>query len=94
MWLEFFLVLLGFVLLVYGGDILVDNASDIARYFGLSELVIGLTIVAFGTSAPELMVSLSASFRGLNDFIFGNILGSNTLNIFLGLGISEKPKSR
>lgn len=88
MWLEFFLVIVGFSLLVYGGDILVDNASDIARYFGLSELVIGLTIVAFGTSAPELMVSLSASFRGLNDFIFGNIFGSNSLNIFLGLGIA------
>ena len=88
MWLEFFLVLVGFALLVYGGDVLVDNASDIARYFGLSELVIGLTIVAFGTSAPELMVSLSASFRGLNDFIFGNIFGSNVLNIFLGLGIA------
>lgn len=88
MWIEFLLVIIGFVMLVYGGDLLVDNASDIARYFGLSELVIGLTIVAFGTSAPELMVSLSASFRGLNDFVFGNIFGSNIINIFVGLGLA------
>ena len=88
MWIETVLVLLGFILLVYGGDMLVDNASDIARYFGISELVIGLTIVAFGTSAPELMVSLSSSFRGLNDFVFGNIFGSNIINLLLGLGLA------
>lgn len=78
----------GFVLLVKGADWLVDGAVSIARRFGWSELVIGLTIVAFGTSAPELIVNILASVRGNAEIAVGNIVGSNIANILLILGIS------
>lgn len=86
--MEYILLPLGFVLLIKGADILVDGASALARRFGISPLVIGLTIVAFGTSAPELIVNLFASLQGNTDIAIGNILGSNIANIFLILGIS------
>jgi len=79
---------LGFVLLIKGADFLVDGASLIAKKLGISALVIGLTIVAFGTSAPELIVNLFASLQGNPDIAIGNILGSNIANILLILGIS------
>ncbi|MCB0277904.1 MAG: calcium/sodium antiporter [Calditrichaeota bacterium] len=84
---EIGLILLGFLILFKAGDMLVDNAAEIARYFGMSELMIGLTIVAFGTSAPELMVNINAAMSGINDFVFGNVFGSNIINILIGLGI-------
>ncbi len=78
----------GFVLLVYGAGWLVDGAASIARRYHIPNVVIGLTIVALGTSAPELAVNLVASYRGTADVALGNILGSNVSNIFLILGVS------
>ncbi len=79
---------IGFVLLVKGADWLVDGASSIARRLNVSDLVIGLTIVAFGTSTPELAVNLIASFEGNSEIAIGNILGSNIANILLILGVA------
>jgi len=79
---------IGFVLLLGGGDLLVRGASALVRSFGVSPLVVGLTVVAFGTSAPELSVNLMAAFQGNSDISFGNIMGSNIANIGLILGIS------
>lgn len=86
--IEYILLLVGFILLIKGADFLVEGASSIAKRFGISALVIGLTIVAFGTSAPELIVSVFASIQGNTDIAIGNILGSNIANILLILGIS------
>ena len=85
---EVVLVLVGIVMLVFGADLLVANASGLARAMGVSELVIGLTIVAFGTSAPELVTSLVATFRGNADLGVGNVLGSCIFNILGILGIT------
>jgi len=81
------MILVGLVLLVAGADWLVKSAVLMARYFGLSELVIGLTVVAIGTSMPELVTSLVAGLRGERDIAVGNIIGSNVLNIVLVLGL-------
>jgi cation:H+ antiporter len=82
------LFIIGFILLIKGAEYLVDGASSLAARFGISALVIGLTIVAFGTSAPELMVNLLASYNGNTDIAIGNVLGSNIANILLILGVS------
>ncbi len=82
------LLSLGFVMLVKGADWFVEGASGIAERFGISQLVIGLTIVAMGTSAPEAAVSIMAALRGNADITIGNIVGSNILNILIILGIS------
>jgi len=74
--------------LIKGAGFLVNGASSIARRFNVSDLVIGLTIVAFGTSTPELFVNIFASFKGNTDIAIGNVLGSNIANIFLILGVS------
>lgn len=79
-------LLAGFVLLIKGGDWLVTGASSLARALGLSDLVIGLTVVSFGTSAPELFVGVLASLRGTSDITMGNVLGSNIVNILLIVG--------
>lgn len=86
--LNIFLLLVGFGLLIKGADFLVLGASALARRFNISELIIGLTIVAFGTSMPELVVSVVAAVNGLNDVTFGNVIGSNIFNLFFILGIS------
>jgi len=86
--LTYILFVLGFIVLIKGADLLVDGASSIARKFRISPLVIGLTIVAFGTSAPELVVNIFASASGSSEIAIGNILGSNIANILLILGIS------
>ena len=83
------LLVLGFVLLVKGADRFVDGASDIAGRLAISQLVIGLTIVAMGTSAPEAAVSITAAVKGNADITIGNILGSNILNILIILGLSS-----
>lgn len=88
MLMTYILFVLGFVLLVYGANWLVDGAASIARRYHISHVVIGLTIVALGTSAPELVVNLVASFRGTADVALGNVLGSNVSNVFLILGVS------
>lgn len=86
--LTYILFVLGFILLIKGADFLVEGSSSIARRLGISSLVVGLTIVSFGTSAPELIVNIFASLKGNVDIGIGNILGSNISNIFLILGIS------
>lgn len=86
--LSIFLLLLGFAALILGANWLVSGASSLAKRLGISELAIGLTIVAFGTSTPELVVNLLASKNGLNDVLLGNVLGSNIFNLLLILGIS------
>ena len=82
------LVIIGCIMIVFGGDFVVDSASAIAASFGLSETLIGLTIVAFGTSLPELVTSVVASRKGENDLAIGNVVGSNLFNILMILGIS------
>jgi len=84
----YFLLALGLVILLFGGKILVDGASSIALKLGMSTGLIGLTVVAFGTSAPELLVSLTAALKGNSDISIGNVVGSNIANIGLVLGIS------
>ncbi len=84
----YFLFFLGFILLIKGADLLVDGAVAIANKFKVSPIIIGLTIVAFGTSLPELIVNIFASIEGNTDLAIGNIVGSNIANILLILGIS------
>jgi cation:H+ antiporter len=79
---------LGLAMLFFGGEALVRGASAVARHFHLSPMVIGLTIVGFGTSAPELLVSLQAALEGQPEIAIGNVVGSNIANILLILGIS------
>lgn len=78
----------GAAAIVYGGDLVVDNAKEIAIRFGMSETLVGLTIVALGTSLPELVTSIVASRKGANDMAVGNVVGSNIFNILLVLGTS------
>ncbi len=80
--------LIAFLPLIYGADILVDGASSLAKRFNIPAIVIGLTIVAFGTSAPEFIVNFFASLSGNTDIVLGNVLGSNIMNIMGILGIS------
>jgi len=87
--MQIIILLVGFVALIFGADKLVDGASAIARRLKVSDLVIGLTIVAFGTSFPELVVNVSAALKGSNDIALGNIVGSNLFNILAILGISS-----
>lgn len=82
------LFIAGLVALVVGADVLVGGATGLARSFGISELVIGLTVVAIGTSLPELVTSLVAAIRGQRDLAVGNVVGSNLFNILAVLGIS------
>lgn len=85
---DILLLLVGLAAVVIGADILVDGSSAIARRFGISEFVIGLTIVGFGTSCPELVVSLTGAIEGNSAIALGNVVGSNIFNTFLILGIS------
>ncbi len=82
------LLIIGFIVLIKGADFLVDGASSIAKRFNISDIIIGLTIVSFGTSAPELVVNIGAAMEGKNAMIFGNVLGSNIFNTCLILGIA------
>ena len=86
--LSFGLLIVGFVVLILGADWLVSGASGLAKRLNVPDLVIGLTVVAFGTSAPELMVNLMAAFNNESEIALTNILGSNTINTFIILGIS------
>lgn len=81
-------IIIGFILLIYGANWLVDGASAIAQRFGISPLVIGLTVVAFGTSMPEFIVSLLAAMQGNTEIAITNILGSNSINVCIILGLS------
>jgi cation:H+ antiporter len=86
--LTYVLFVIGFIILIKGADLLVDGAASVAKKFNISSIVIGLTIVAFGTSAPEFVVNIFASIKGNSEIAIGNILGSNIVNIFFILGIS------
>jgi len=86
--LQFGILILAFAILIKGADWLVKGGSSIAKRFGISSIVIGLTIVAFGTSAPELLVNVMASINGNSGIVVGNVLGSNIANTLLILGIS------
>lgn len=79
-------VLAGLVLLVLGGDLLVKGAVNLSLRLGITPLVVGLTVVAFGTSAPELIVSISAALKGSTDIAMGNVVGSNIANVLIILG--------
>ena len=86
--LQILLLIVGFVFLIKGADWLVDGASSVASNFKVSKLLIGLTIVAFGTGAPELAVSFSSLISGDTDILIGNVIGSNIINVLLLIGIA------
>ena len=83
------LLLIGFVMLIKGADIFVASSSSIAKRFGIPSIIIGMTIVAMGTSAPELSVSINSSLAGLNDMSIANVVGSNIFNLLVVLGVSS-----
>lgn len=88
MLLNIIFLIAGFIVLIKGADLFVDGASGVAGNFKVSKILIGLTIVAFGTSAPEFAVSIKSLFIGSGDIVLGNVIGSNILNILLILGCS------
>ncbi|HMU44738.1 MAG TPA: calcium/sodium antiporter [Chitinophagaceae bacterium] len=87
--LSFFLLILGFVLLIVGAGKLIESSSSLARRMNIPDIVIGLTVVALGTSAPELVVNVMASSRDQSAMVLGNVLGSNIFNILMILGITS-----
>ena len=88
LFLHFLLVIAGFIMLIKGAEALVNGASSLAKRFHVSDLAIGLTIVALGTSAPELVVNILSGTDGHPEVVFGNIIGSNIFNLFLILGVA------
>lgn len=86
--IQILLLILGFILLIKGADVFVDGSSSTAQNFNVPKMLIGLTIVAFGTSAPELAVSIKALASGSTDMVLGNVIGSNITNILLILGVA------
>jgi cation:H+ antiporter len=82
------LLLVGFVILIKGADFLVSGSSSVAKKFNISNIAIGLTVVAFGTSTPELLVSVTSSLKGYDSAAFGNVIGSNNFNLLLILGVA------
>ena len=87
MLIAFLLLIVGFVILVKGADFLLDGATSLAKKLSISEIAIGLTIVAFGTSSPELIVNILSSINGHPEICFGNVIGSNVFNILVVLGV-------
>jgi cation:H+ antiporter len=88
MFLALLLLIVGFAILIKGADFFVNGASSVAKKFNISNLAIGLTVVAFGTSTPEFIVSFYSALEGRNDASFGNIIGSNNFNLLFILGIA------
>ena len=86
--MNYILLLIGFALLIKGADYFVEGASSIAKKFRIPTLIIGLTIVAFGTSAPEAAVSITSAIKGQNEIALGNIVGSNIFNLLFVVGIA------
>ena len=84
--MDYILLIAGFVLLIKGADYFVDGSSSVARILKVPTIVIGLTVVAFGTSMPEFSVSITAAMRGDNDLAVSNVLGSNIFNLLVVLG--------
>ena len=87
MFLQIVMLVAGFVLLIKGADWLISGASSVAQNFKVSKMLIGLTIIAFGTGAPELAVSISSMISGNTDVLLGNVVGSNIVNVMLLLGV-------
>ena len=87
--LQVFLLIIGFLLLIKGADYFVEGASKIAERFNIPQIVIGLTIVAFGTSAPEAAISITSALKGNAGITIGNVVGSNIMNILLIIGITS-----
>ena len=83
-----FLFVVGFFVLVKGAHWLVDGGSSLAKALGVSDLLIGLTIIAFGTSLPEMFIDVTAAVKGNTGLVIGDIIGSNVTNILLVLGVS------
>ena len=86
--MNYILLIIGFIMLIKGADWFVDSASFIAKKFGIPSIIVGMTIVAMGTSAPEFSVSLQSSIAGMNDMSIANVVGSNIFNLLVVLGIS------
>ena len=86
--LQIILLVVGFIILVKGADWLIDGASSIASHFRVSKFIVGMTIVNFGTAAPELAVSISSIINGESDMLLGNVIGSNIVNILLLIGVA------
>ena len=84
--MDYILLIIGFVLLIKGADFFVDGSSSVAKILKVPTIIIGLTVVAFGTSMPELSVSVTAALRGSNDLAVSNVLGSNIFNLLVVLG--------
>jgi cation:H+ antiporter len=89
LWISLIMISGGLAALIFGGDLIVDNATVLARQWGFSDNLIGLTIIAIGTSLPELATSVVAALRGNSDIAIGNVVGSNIFNIFFVLGASS-----
>ena len=87
--LNFVLLLVGFIMLIKGSDVFVDSASSIAKKFKIPSIIIGMTIMAMGTSAPEAAVSITSSLAGMNDMSIANVVGSNIFNLLVVLGVSS-----
>ena len=87
--LNYILLLVGFVMLIKGADVFVDNSSSLAKKFHIPSIIVGLTIVAMGTSAPEFSVSIQSALAGMNDMSIANVVGSNIFNLLVVLGLSS-----
>lgn len=85
--MEYILLIVGFVLLIKGADVFVDGSGSVARILKVPQFIIGLTVVSFGTSAPEAAVSISAGFAGSNEICLGNVIGSNMFNLLVVVGV-------
>lgn len=88
LFLQIVLLIIGFAMLIKGADFFVDGAAGVADRFGIPQIIIGLTIVAFGTSAPEAAVSITSALKGSAELAVGNVLGSNIMNVLLILGLT------
>ncbi|MDU7441737.1 MAG: sodium:calcium antiporter, partial [Clostridium sp.] len=86
--MNYIILLVGFALLIKGADIFVDGASALAKKMGIPPVIVGLTIVSIGTSAPELAVSLISALNGSNNIAIGNVVGSNIFNTLMVLGVT------
>ncbi|MBQ3145165.1 MAG: calcium/sodium antiporter [Clostridia bacterium] len=91
--IQIILIIIGFVLLIKGADLLVNSASNIAKKFHIPEIIIGLTVISIGTSLPELFISITSANNGYSDMSIGNVIGSNISNLLLILGLSSIIKS-
>jgi cation:H+ antiporter len=90
--MDYFLLVLGMIILIYGASLLVKGASSFAKMLHIPNLVIGLTVVAFGTSFPELIINVFASSQGQSELAVGNVVGSNIINVFLVIGLAALVK--